>query len=147
MIKIVIVDDHAILRRGLTQIITECGDMKVVGEAETSAQALRLIRDNGVTYTANAEAGVDRPWTLDPVPVVLDQEDWRTLARGVAQRAKLMDAVLGDAYGHQRLLREGLIHPASLLSHPQFLRPLHRLYTHSPCHRSHLRQRYSAAHF
>ena len=45
MIKIVIVDDHAILRRGLTQIITECGDMKVVGEAETSAQALRLIRE------------------------------------------------------------------------------------------------------
>lgn len=45
MIKIVIVDDHAILRRGLNQIITECGDMKVVGEAETSAQALRLIRE------------------------------------------------------------------------------------------------------
>lgn len=45
MINIVIVDDHAILRRGLTQIITECGDMKVVGEAETSAQALRLIRE------------------------------------------------------------------------------------------------------
>ena len=45
MINIVIVDDHAILRRGLIQIISESGDMKVVGEAETSAQALRLVRD------------------------------------------------------------------------------------------------------
>jgi two-component system, NarL family, invasion response regulator UvrY len=45
MIDIVIVDDHAILRRGLTQIISESGDMKVVGEAETSAQALRLVRE------------------------------------------------------------------------------------------------------
>jgi two-component system invasion response regulator UvrY len=45
MIDIVIVDDHAILRRGLTQIISENGDMKVVGEAETSAQALRLVRE------------------------------------------------------------------------------------------------------
>lgn len=45
MINIVIVDDHAILRRGLSQIISESGDMKVVGEAETSAQALRLIRE------------------------------------------------------------------------------------------------------
>ena len=45
MINIVIVDDHAILRRGLSQIISESGDRKVVGEAETSAQALRLIRE------------------------------------------------------------------------------------------------------
>ena len=45
MINIVIVDDHAILRRGLSQIISESGDMKVVGEAENSAQALRLLRE------------------------------------------------------------------------------------------------------
>ena len=45
MIRIVIVDDHAILRRGLTQIIAESDDMQVVGEAETSSEALRLLRD------------------------------------------------------------------------------------------------------
>jgi len=45
MIRVVIVDDHAILRRGLTQIITESGDMQVVGEADASAPALRLLRD------------------------------------------------------------------------------------------------------
>ena len=45
MINIVIVDDHAILRRGLSQIIGESGDMKVVGEAETSAEAMRLLRE------------------------------------------------------------------------------------------------------
>ncbi len=45
MIRVVIIDDHAILRRGLTQIIAESDDMKVVGEAETSASALRLLRE------------------------------------------------------------------------------------------------------
>ena len=45
MIRVVIVDDHAILRRGLTQIIAESGDMQVVGEAETSAAAMRLLRE------------------------------------------------------------------------------------------------------
>lgn len=44
MIRVVIVDDHAILRRGLTQIIAESGDMGVVGEADASAPALRLLR-------------------------------------------------------------------------------------------------------
>lgn len=45
MIRIVIVDDHAILRRGLSQIIAESGDMKVVGEADSSAEAMRLLRE------------------------------------------------------------------------------------------------------
>jgi DNA-binding NarL/FixJ family response regulator len=45
MIKVVIVDDHAILRRGLTQIIAESEDMEVVGEADSSAAAMRLLRE------------------------------------------------------------------------------------------------------
>ena len=45
MIQVVIVDDHAILRRGLHQIITENTDMSVTGEAENSAQAMRLLRE------------------------------------------------------------------------------------------------------
>ena len=45
MIRVAIVDDHAILRRGLNQIITESGEMEMVGEAENSAQAMRLLRD------------------------------------------------------------------------------------------------------
>src|SRR3954471_12028006 len=45
MIQIVIVDDHAILRRGLHQIIEENADMKVIGEAETSSQAMHLLRE------------------------------------------------------------------------------------------------------
>ncbi len=46
MIKVVIADDHAILRRGLRQIIDETTDLTVVGEAENSAQALKFIREH-----------------------------------------------------------------------------------------------------
>ena len=45
MIRVVIVDDHAILRRGLHQIVAESEDMTVAGEAETSSQAMRLLRE------------------------------------------------------------------------------------------------------
>ena len=50
MIRIVIVDDHAILRRGLAQIIAENADMQVVGEAASSSEALRLLRENPATW-------------------------------------------------------------------------------------------------
>lgn len=43
MIKILIADDHAVVRHGLKQIITDETDMTVAGEAENAAQVLQLI--------------------------------------------------------------------------------------------------------
>ena len=43
-IRVLIADDHAILRRGLRGVIEECEDIAVVAEAETSAEALKFIR-------------------------------------------------------------------------------------------------------
>ena len=44
MIKVLIADDHAIVRRGLKQIIVEEPDMIVAGEAQSAAEALELAR-------------------------------------------------------------------------------------------------------
>lgn len=46
MIRVLIADDHAILRRGLAQIISEAGDMQVCAEAENSAQTMKLARQH-----------------------------------------------------------------------------------------------------
>jgi len=45
MVRVFIVDDHAIVRRGLTQILAETPDLKFAGEADTAAQAVRLLRE------------------------------------------------------------------------------------------------------
>jgi two-component system, NarL family, invasion response regulator UvrY len=44
MIKILIADDHTILRDGLKQILSECSDMTVAGEADNGFDALSKIR-------------------------------------------------------------------------------------------------------
>lgn len=44
MIKIIIVDDHPVVRRGLKQIINEEPDIKVTGEAENAQETINLIR-------------------------------------------------------------------------------------------------------
>lgn len=46
MIKVLIADDHAIVRHGLRQIVSETEDIRVEGEAESSAQAIRELREN-----------------------------------------------------------------------------------------------------
>lgn len=44
-LRILIADDHAIVREGLKQILAGNHDMAVVGEAETGFNAIRLVRD------------------------------------------------------------------------------------------------------
>jgi DNA-binding NarL/FixJ family response regulator len=45
MIRILIADDHAIIRHGLKQIVEESGEMRVVAEADSGIDALRKIRE------------------------------------------------------------------------------------------------------
>ncbi len=49
MIRILIADDHAIVRQGLKQILGDQGDMAVVGEASTGAETLDRVREGGWT--------------------------------------------------------------------------------------------------
>jgi two-component system invasion response regulator UvrY len=46
MVKILIADDHAVVRRGLKQIVSETPDMIVAGEASTGFEVLDLVRGN-----------------------------------------------------------------------------------------------------
>jgi uncharacterized circularly permuted ATP-grasp superfamily protein/uncharacterized alpha-E superfamily protein len=86
----------------------------------------RLIIENGVTYNVYADSqGRDRPWVLDPLPLLLTAAEWCEIELGVVQRARLFDALLADLYGAQRLLADGTI-PAELpFGHPNFLWPCH----------------------
>ena len=97
------------------------------GEVEHAWQtAQRLIHENGVTYNVYEEAAAGtRPWRLDPVPLLIGAEEWRALEAGIVQRARLLNAVAGDLYGEQNLIRDGRIPPALAFENPNFLRPLH----------------------
>lgn len=92
--------------------------------AERMALVQRAIRDSGVTYNVYADPkGLDRPWELDALPMMLPDAEWQQLAAGLRQRAALLNAILVDLYGEGRLLHEGLLPPALVLGHAGFLRP------------------------
>lgn len=48
MIKILIADDHSIVRQGLRKIVDYDPEMKVIGEANNGAELLSLIREESV---------------------------------------------------------------------------------------------------
>jgi len=103
------------------------GQLERMGPAELGRrwrQAQQLIHENGVSYNVHGDpSGLDRPWPLSPLPVVLAPAEWSGLVAALVQRARVIERVLEDLYGPQRLLRDGLIPPALVFGHPGFLRP------------------------
>ncbi len=89
-------------------------------------QGRRLIHENGVTYNVYGDPrGMYRPWELDAVPLVVSSGEWGRLERALAQRARVLNLVLADLYGPQRLLRDGLLPAELVYANPAFLRPCH----------------------
>ncbi len=57
----------------------------------------------------------------DPLPLVISTEDWKTIEAGIAQRARLFNALASDIYGEQRLWKNGKLPAALLFANPDFL--------------------------
>ena len=84
---------------------------------------LRLLKENGVTYNIYGDpAGINRPWKLDMIPLLISKEEWTAIESGLIQRATLMDMILKDIYGQRRLIRQGLLPMELIYHHAGFLR-------------------------
>jgi uncharacterized circularly permuted ATP-grasp superfamily protein/uncharacterized alpha-E superfamily protein len=89
------------------------------------AAADRYLRGSGVFYRVYEDsAGIERPWPLSHVPLIVEPSEWRDLEAGLIQRANLLEAILADAYGPAELSREGRLPAALIAGNPEFLRPL-----------------------
>ncbi|MGA8705865.1 MAG: circularly permuted type 2 ATP-grasp protein [Steroidobacteraceae bacterium] len=102
----------------------------VDGGAETARRSVemtrRLIVENGVTYNVYADPqGRDRPWQLDPLPLLVAADEWSAIEAGVQQRARLLNALLADLYGPQELIAEGVVPAELAFGHPNFLWAAH----------------------
>src|ERR1700685_1549790 len=72
-------------------------------------QTKRRIHDNGVTHNVYGDpSGLDRPWSLDLIPLLIPSEQWARVSAGLIQRARLLDELLKDLYGPAKMIAEGL---------------------------------------
>jgi uncharacterized circularly permuted ATP-grasp superfamily protein/uncharacterized alpha-E superfamily protein len=106
--------------RPLIEPLTQMGQAEF---ARRWREGRRVIHENGTTYNVYSDPqSAGRPWPLDPLPMVLDSAEWSYIAAAIAQRARLLNAILVDLYGPQKLLRDGLP-PELVFPNPAFLRP------------------------
>jgi uncharacterized circularly permuted ATP-grasp superfamily protein/uncharacterized alpha-E superfamily protein len=92
-----------------------------LGHARERVQ--RHAADIGTGFRIIGEEA-ERPWPLSPVPLLIEAAEWRTIERGVIQRAELLETILRDLYGDATLVSRGQLPAAVVAGSPFFLRPM-----------------------
>jgi len=87
------------------------------------AAANRHIRAMGISYRVLGETS-ERTWPMSHLPLLIDEGEWTVIAAGVSQRARLIEAVLADVYGPNRLVAEGVVPAAVVAGSRDYLRPM-----------------------
>ena len=116
------------LRPHYTKLIGALEEFSAADLQRRSDAGSRLIHEQGITYNVYGDPrGMERPWQLDPIPLVIAPDEWRALETGLIQRATLLNKILADCYGPQELIRTRWLSPALVFGQPDFLRPCHNI--------------------
>jgi len=94
---------------------------EVLGQRQRDT--VRMLRSDGATYNIyGTPDGLNRPWELDPVPLLVSSAEWADIETGLAQRAELLNLLLTDLYGERTLVRKRLLPAELVYGHPGYLR-------------------------
>ena len=111
--------------RGVMEAIGDLNAAQLADKRDRIAN--QLADDDELLVLAGHIDGAAPSRTLDPLPLILPEAEWNELAAGLEQRAALLDLILADLYGPQRLIEEQLVPPYLVLGNPAFLRPMRRV--------------------
>lgn len=118
-------DTHGNVRPVWQHLLSTIGRMDETELANRFARADRYLRDAGVFYRAyGTKENSERSWPLSHIPVLIAEDEWQTVSKGLVQRADLLEKIVADIYGENRLVAEGYLPPALIASNPEYLRSL-----------------------
>ncbi|MDF3129293.1 circularly permuted type 2 ATP-grasp protein [Kiritimatiellaeota bacterium B1221] len=83
----------------------------------------RELREDGLTFTLTPEREPDhRSEDLNPVPWIFSADQWSGIEKGVAQRARVLEAVVRDLLGPRTLIAKGILPAELIFSDDRYLR-------------------------
>jgi uncharacterized circularly permuted ATP-grasp superfamily protein len=115
--------------------IKATGNNALEAKAHESQLALQA---EGVTFTVygESEEGIERIWPFDLIPRIITASEWVKIEAGLKQRVRALNLFLGDLYGEQRIIKDGVIPPELIYQGRDFRReivgivPPGGIYTH-----------------
>jgi uncharacterized circularly permuted ATP-grasp superfamily protein/uncharacterized alpha-E superfamily protein len=79
-----------------------------------------IVHDLPLRADGRMVALESRPWRLDPIPLVLDGDEFVALADGAIARMQMLESILGDLYGRRTLLTDAIVDPLRLWGSPKY---------------------------
>ncbi len=79
------------------------------------------LRQRKVTFGSDDGGNVEA-FVVDPVPRVIERDEWTALAAGLAQRAEALELFVADIYGERRIVAAGRV-PWSAIESAEFFEP------------------------
>jgi uncharacterized circularly permuted ATP-grasp superfamily protein len=87
--------------------VTTTMDAFATADLDATAAAVQATLDaRGVGFGSGSERS---PFLVDPVPRVIDAEDWELLRRGLAQRGRALAAFVADVYAEREIVAAGIV--------------------------------------
>ena len=113
------------IRPGWSTLIEAFDEIGPHDLAARFERADQYLRDAGVFYRKyDGAEGKERGWPLAHVPLIIAEDEWQQISRGLIQRAELLEAVVSDIYGNAALVSRGLLPPELVARNTEFLRPM-----------------------
>ena len=105
--------------------------------AARQSAAERALLNMGITFTLNGDQGnSERIFPFDIIPRIIAHPEWARLEQGLIQRISALNLFLGDIYGEQRIVKDGVVPEYLVRSCPEFrtqlcgFRPPQGIYCH-----------------
>ncbi len=73
-----------------------------------------IVHDLPLRTDGRMVALESRPWRLDPIPLVIDGDEFVALADGAIARMRMLESIVDDLYGARTLLRDAVVDSAAL---------------------------------
>ncbi len=120
-----LVDANGAMRQVWAGLIAHMSSLSEAEIQDAFARGEQHLADTGVFFRKYGDkTGVGRDWPFSPVPIILPEAEWQEIGAGLIQRADLLEQVVADLYGDNRLVADGHL-PASLIAqNPEWLRPM-----------------------
>jgi len=120
-----LVDGAGAMRPAWADLIAHLSRLSAAEIAHDFARGDQHLADAGVFFRRYGDTTLTaRDWPFSPVPVILPEAEWREIGAGLIQRADLLEAVVADLYGANRLIAEGHLPARLIAENPEWLRPM-----------------------
>jgi uncharacterized circularly permuted ATP-grasp superfamily protein/uncharacterized alpha-E superfamily protein len=98
-------------------------DLGSGGLGEVHDRLIHETSDLGMTFRLSGDKD-ERPWPVSPMPLLIGTREWAGLTKGLIQRASLLEQVIADIYGPQKLIADGHLPAAAVTGSPYFARKM-----------------------